>query len=91
MKMKLPIRNTLVKKLQISLPKVANNLANASILVIKQRVTCDHFTFPQEKHRTGMIIAANVEVIQQSMLYGSFQSKQPDEQRRRESAMLLAR
>jgi hypothetical protein len=72
--MKLPIRDTLVKKLQISLPKVANNLVNISILVIKYRVTHNHFTFPQEKHRTGMIITANVKVIQQSIFYRPFSS-----------------
>lgn len=57
----LPIRHTLFQQFHVPLPEICNNLG-ASVRLV-WRVARQHgemekwgFTFPQEKHRIGMII-----------------------------------
>jgi hypothetical protein len=55
----LPITHALVQKGNVPLPKVCNDL-QAWLSPASKRDEQQEITFPQEKHRTGMIIVASL-------------------------------
>jgi len=55
----LPVTHAIVQKVHVPLPKVCDDL-QAWLSPASKRDEQQEITFPQEKHRTGMIIVASL-------------------------------